>query len=129
MSGYVWQKLTERQQKRLEKIATELAAHGLNVTPQDFDITLHKESRAGRGHDITWWIYDEEKVAQGRLDPYGNGGNGYGVADVIWSHTGDDCDCDVCELPAEVSPDVARDLQRVAPDRPVETVSVAGGVL
>lgn len=117
MSDYTWSKLTDRQRAAIEAILPELREHKISIHHwSSFEIVLRDEIRPGRGHDITWWACDGERVANGRLDVYGNGQ--YGVGDVDWLHGGEDCECDVCG-PAYDEDDTPA----------IETVVVAGGVL
>lgn len=93
-------KLTDRQRTALDKISDELQEKW--ALSDAFDLAFEEETRPGRGHTVTWWCSDGERVAQGRIDIYGNY-DGYGVGDLEWIHGGVECECEQCaaELTAE----------------------------
>ena len=86
---------TGRQAVQLDRIKADLKEKwGLTG---HFDLAFEDEVRPGRGHFLRWVMCDGEKIAQGTLDPYGNGD--HGVGDVDWTCRGSECEAECCAEP------------------------------
>jgi len=91
--------MTERQVSAMAERVKEAKLHGVDMesfTPWDSDWhgTFGDETRPGRGRDFNGVWCDGEKLVQMSLDVYGNGY--LAVADVNWTHGGEDCECEIC---------------------------------
>ena len=88
---------TDRQVRRIAKWLTEVGQHTEN-TPRVRDLIwqVQRETRPGRGHDMTATYIDSDIVATLWIDPYGNGSDARGAID--WQHNGsdDECECRDC---------------------------------
>ena len=95
-------RLTERQERRLIEVIKEIEDRwGVHLNLHRIDKTFAEETRPGRGHDLTWVAYEEDRFFQGTVDVYGNGT--YGVTErVEWACTGNEfCECPHCKAERE----------------------------